>query len=141
MKKLITLFVFISLPCFLFAQKEGNIWMFGDSVRINYTNICETGSVKSMSISDEDGNSIEDDNVQINLYPNPAQNSITLRFNSSEIINANVTIMDISGRTILMKKVDQPESQISVNGLANGVYFVKIEQNGSTKINKLIINR
>jgi len=52
------------------------------------------------------------------LFPNPAQNEITLKINAS--LN-NIEIFDSRGRLILVSK----QKTIDISGLSSGVYFVK----------------
>ena len=77
----------------------------------------------------------------VTIFPNPAQNILTLQLNGSEIGNVRLTIKDISGRFLITKEYNQAENQISLNELANGIYLVKIEYNGMTNVNKLVINK
>lgn len=66
------------------------------------------------------------DNIHFDIYPNPANNKLTI--SSTERI-ISIAIQDFQGR--VTKKI-QGEKQIAVADLANGVYFIKIvTPNGS----------
>lgn len=75
------------------------------------------------------------------LFPNPADSFITLEFNQSSE-NTTITIFDISGR--LVKSINNTESlssqNIDVSQLSSGTYFVKVNQDESQTVKKLIIN-
>ena len=69
----------------------------------------------------------------INIYPNPAQN--TLYIQSSETIE-QVSVYDISGRMLL-----QTNSQsIDISHLANGIYIIKVKTAQGETVRKIMIN-
>lgn len=62
---------------------------------------------------------------KLKLYPSPTSTVINL-VGLSNNDNASVTIIDISGKTVLSTTVNKNDSQIQVSHLASGIYFVKI---------------
>ncbi|MCC6371718.1 MAG: T9SS type A sorting domain-containing protein, partial [Bacteroidia bacterium] len=79
------------------------------------------------------------------LYPNPAGNNFTLVYNSSESINAVISIIDISGRVVLSKEMDLIEGENTLSGntssLQNGVYFVQVKTINECYTKKLLISK
>ena len=74
----------------------------------------------------------------ISLYPNPFNSSITLKTTLNNKIY-NVTLFDISGRIIIVKKdINSTSKKINLSNLINGSYFLKIIT-GSGEIVKKII--
>ena len=74
----------------------------------------------------------------ISLYPNPFNSSITLKTTLNNKIY-NVTLFDISGRIIIVKKdINSTSKKINLSNLINGSYFLKINT-GSGEIVKKII--
>ena len=74
----------------------------------------------------------------ISLYPNPFNSSITLKTTLNNKIY-NVTLFDISGRIIIVKKdINSTSKKINLSNLTNGSYFLKINT-GSGEIVKKII--
>jgi gliding motility-associated-like protein len=67
MRKFLFILILISISNFLFAQKEGNIWMFGDSAGLNFNNNPPT-LYESVSYSNEACSSICDKNGDLVLY-------------------------------------------------------------------------
>jgi aminopeptidase N len=63
-------------------------------------------------------------NSGISVYPNPAQNQITV----SGCNNGDFVLMDVSGKIILSTKVKEAES-IDLSGLAKGMYLYTIHSN------------
>jgi hypothetical protein len=62
---------------------------------------------------------------EIRLFPNPAQNAITIELNGSQVRSAE--ILDLSGRVIQLESVQNPNGSIQFNvaSLANGSYVVR----------------
>ncbi|MEO8149482.1 MAG: FISUMP domain-containing protein [Bacteroidia bacterium] len=78
-------------------------------------------------------------NIEIQVFPNPANNKITISF--TENVNASINIYDVSGRLQLESQFkNQNQTIISVNDLHSGIYFVKISVNGKSVIKKISIS-
>ncbi len=99
------------------------------------------GEVKTFVIT-SGLNSIDTDNLNVNLYPNPASNNTTL---SIKGINGKVkiSITDVQGRTIstLEREITNGEVNHSINleAYAKGVYYIRIQSDNSIKTQKLIV--
>ena len=80
-------------------------------------------------------------NTDLVLYPNPAQNNLTIKTNSTKLENAFMEIMNMMGQSVLKTTFNINEA-IDISTLPNGIYFVLLagsEQTVSPK--KLIISR
>ena len=68
---------------------------------------------------------LENETPQLLVYPNPASDVINYQYNHPEHIN-RIVIYDISGKQVLQT---QPNgmSQLQVNGLSPGMYFVHFD--------------
>ena len=67
------------------------------------------------------------------VFPNPADKFITI--NTSNLVNVSITNLD--GR--VCKNVKISGGQINVSDLTSGVYFIKINDQGSTSTQKIVI--
>ena len=84
----------------------------------------ETYTPSNVSVKNVAGNTSE-----VNIYPVPAQNMLHVDLNWNEAQAATITIYDVQGR--IMRQWDAPNgtqyySAVSVDNLATGTYFVKI---------------
>lgn len=75
--------------------------------------------------------SIEEQYLQLfSIYPNPANTSLTLKFNQN-ISNEKVVIQSVSGQVVYEYKIDESttdkEFKIDISTLNSGIYFVKID--------------
>ncbi|TRX35402.1 DUF3500 domain-containing protein [Flavobacterium restrictum] len=75
---------------------------------------------------------------KIKIYPNPTTDVLSIS-NESSFTNANFSITDITGRTILKKSaVSGTSANINVASLSKGTYIVKIEDEGKSMTSKFI---
>lgn len=77
----------------------------------------------------------------IAAYPNPAVNTINLKFNEIENGMAKIRISDIQGKAVVQKNIElvnNNEVSIPVSELEEGVYFINIETENGVMIAKFI---
>ncbi|MFZ4401776.1 MAG: LamG-like jellyroll fold domain-containing protein [Bacteroidales bacterium] len=73
---------------------------------------------------------------EINIFPNPANNSITINFTSVNDISSDYVITDQIGRRILSGKISEFSNTIDIHNLHKGVYILKIAQVKTMKVFK-----
>ncbi|MBL4669990.1 MAG: T9SS type A sorting domain-containing protein, partial [Flavobacteriales bacterium] len=80
-------------------------------------------------------------NVQINVYPNPANNFIVMQFNSLVKENISVELFDITGKSIQKSIIYQGSTiaHIDTRSLYNGQYLLRFTANNETVVKKFII--
>lgn len=79
--------------------------------------------------------------IAVNIYPNPTSEIINIDF-SDVNSQSTVQIINTVGQIITSHTIpaDQPHTQIALNGLANGIYMVKIiNAEGKTTTKKIIV--
>jgi hypothetical protein len=77
------------------------------------------------------------------VYPNPANNQVTLTFNVAEATDVNVTVSNTMGQVLKSQnlgRVTSGKAVFSTSDLASGVYFYTVEANGQRSSGKLRIN-
>jgi hypothetical protein len=76
---------------------------------------------------------------QLNLYPNPATNTLTLNLSQlQELQNATVNIYDIQGKELLHQNITDTQTQIDISSFAKGIYIVKFQTDKETLQNKFV---
>ncbi len=80
----------------------------------------------------------------IRTYPNPARNSLTLKFNLKENSNIDLSIIDVLGKEVFSQNYNQLNSgeniiDIDVNKYAKGIYYYQMTSGKTKKINKIIV--
>jgi hypothetical protein len=94
---------------------------------------CE-GSPVAVTVTYEDATSVNDFANQVKVYPNPAKETLTVLTGDA---NAQATILDATGRVVLNQPVGTA-SNIAIDNLATGIYFVRVSTSASWFVKKLI---
>jgi hypothetical protein len=77
-------------------------------------------------------------NLQIVMYPNPASSNVTIRFSVLPEEGTKILILDMMGREVFAKVVQNTSETINIQELQSGMYLVKTELFNKSKIQKLI---
>ena len=83
-------------------------------------------------------------NDEIIVYPNPASSNISIKFDCNNVIKCDINIVDILGREVrnLAKgQIIQGNSELyfDVNGISQGIYYIKIIKNEGIITQPLLI--
>ena len=62
----------------------------------------------------------------IDIYPNPAQDFVSVEL-PKNISKAQLAIYNLTGQLVLQKQIMQPNQQIPITELGNGVYIFVIQ--------------
>lgn len=81
----------------------------------------------------------------VSMYPNPANDQLTITLQSDENQTSTIGIVDMLGRKSLSieKEISQGANKVDVDlsHLQKGVYFVQVTCNGENTIQKLVIEK
>ena len=88
--------------------------------------------------------SYKNDNLHTIVYPNPAQDAVTVKFNLQNQSNININIVDMLGRIVNSNNYNSISSgqqlfSIKLPSLTTGNYFIKIKTNQGISVKKLLI--
>lgn len=72
----------------------------------------------------------------LNIYPNPVSNDVFF-IETALNLEKNIVIYDILGKQVL--NTTTTSTEVNVGGLNNGIYLVKITEEGKTAVKKLVI--
>ena len=76
------------------------------------------------------------------IYPNPAQDQITIEFSATSLPASNMNIYDLNGKVVKSYNFDEQQStslDLNVSDISTGVYLVKTESSRGSAVEKLII--
>ena len=81
-------------------------------------------------------------NLNIKIYPNPAQEFIAIQTDIVEN-NLKVTLIDVLGKTIQTNEILQGSTLciMDLSTVYNGTFFVKVADGNNDKTFKIIINK
>lgn len=74
----------------------------------------------------------------VNIYPNPAKNTVTISVDGLSG-KAQVSVIDMSGRTVMTSTMESDATQLNVSKLAQGTYFVRINGETISTVRKLVV--
>ncbi len=66
--------------------------------------------------------------TEINIYPNPANSILNIRVNAN-LVGKTCVIIDVLGNVLLTENLTSVASQINIDNLANGIYFLRLNNN------------
>ncbi len=77
----------------------------------------------------------------VSIYPNPAEDFVTLNWNKSNLSEVQVSLQDINGKVVLVPNLETSttELELDVSQLERGVYLIEIQHSKGTQTQKLII--
>jgi hypothetical protein len=80
---------------------------------------------------------VEEEDQTFIIYPNPAEEYITIESNTNE--ETNYTLFDVSGKLILSGVFSQTGT-INLSSIPAGYYFIECGSGGNVSWNKIIVN-
>ncbi|MBP6456354.1 MAG: T9SS type A sorting domain-containing protein, partial [Chitinophagaceae bacterium] len=80
----------------------------------------------------------ESNDFSINLYPNPCKEYINLDISNE--LNSNVEIIDLQGKVVFNKSINENYLSIDLRNFPVNIYFLKIQQGDKSIIKKFIKN-
>ena len=114
----------------------------GQQYRPSYTGTDLEDSTLITTISNDDGNKFVNSNFELNIYPNPTDNTINLAYQLNESGQVIISIIDIKGQQLKQITLSNSEGintdVIDLKSLPKGVYFLQFISK-SENITKRII--
>jgi hypothetical protein len=95
-------------------------------------NLSFSGNVESISESSVN-------NMQV--YPNPAKNQITIECSNEIDQNGTITIVNLIGKTVHSEPFISNKQTLNIENLNNGIYFVTIKTKEGTTTQKVVVNK
>jgi len=79
--------------------------------------------------------------ISFDVFPNPAINTVIVRFSKMPEIGSKIEILDITGKRIASREVHEISEEFNVEDQAAGLYLVKSNLGVDAIIQKLFISR
>lgn len=77
-------------------------------------------------------------NLQINIYPNPTKDWFTVEFISKTDELKVVTLKDVTGKTVLKKRTNANSAIIDLTSYAKGMYFIQMNGEDWNAVKKVV---
>jgi hypothetical protein len=83
--------------------------------------------------------------LSADLFPNPATEQLNVIVDAAAAGMAEYTVVDLLGRTMIAGQFQVEAGRntlpLSVSNIENGVYFIRLEQNGAESVNQFTVTR
>ncbi len=79
--------------------------------------------------------------LNFSVYPNPANDVVTINFENGISSNMTLTIYNSIGAAVKMMTLNQNQQQINVSDLSNGLYMVELKSTNGISKRKLTIQK
>ena len=126
------------------ANPTHNYWNIGGdyTITLTVTNGCgtdvSTQNIQTTSIENPFG-----ENTSFSIYPNPNSGQFTIEVKGKDRGTANIVVYDVLGRIIHQSTYELNsqdwKQQVNIKGQAIGTYIVKIEIDGLSTYEKIVI--
>jgi len=114
-----------------------------DIIDMNYIQYLEVDTFELSSTSTSINNNNLD--LKFSIYPNPANNNLTLDFTSENSNKSILSITNIIGEKIKESQINTVAGintfNLNLEGINNGVYFINLINNSSKSTKKLVISK
>ena len=86
---------------------------------------------------------VEIETVNFDLYPNPNNGQFELKLNGTENETVKIKVFNLIGENVYETETlnDNNTKKINLNGISNGVYFIKVNSNNKEFTKKVIVNK
>ena len=78
-------------------------------------------------------------NIGVSIYPNPNNGNFTIFMADFNGNNNNIQVTDISGKLVHSESLNASQSNINLNGLNKGIYFVKISDGTNQVVKRIVV--
>ena len=68
-------------------------------------------------------------NLEMNVYPNPVTNFLTLKVDDVELSTLSFQLIDLKGKVITNKKVNSATTTVAMENLPTATYFLNVVNN------------
>ena len=134
---------------FLGQNSGTEIFGLGNATNIDYVKVKWLSGIEDMfmNVSPNQTINIIENNTTLStidieadglkIFPNPSNGMVYFK-NNHDILT--VDILDVSGRKMDTKVIDQINSSIDMSHYSKGIYFLSIKTKGSTIIKRIVLN-
>jgi uncharacterized surface protein with fasciclin (FAS1) repeats len=77
----------------------------------------------------------------IGIYPNPSNTFFNIEFPSNPDANTDVVMYDMTGKIVRQFQIQNRLTQMDINGLTNGTYFMRINTQDASYYQKVVVVR
>ena len=106
--------------------------MINDSIEYDDSTVCRVAGYYRTTMQEivEQLNvkspiSLDEQNIKMQIYPNPAKESITLLTN--KYVNGFIILFDVTGKKLITQEFNSVLTSIDLRPYSSGIYFVELK--------------
>ncbi|HKR03836.1 MAG TPA: choice-of-anchor tandem repeat GloVer-containing protein [Bacteroidia bacterium] len=117
----------------------------GGAITVRSSNGCGTSAVRSrnVSVNCREVEATYENVSHVEVFPNPAHDKMTVKFEGSSDETFTVKVTDMTGRVMLSREHNAQEGlnkfEINVRGFAKGLYIVSVQNGDCIKQLKVLV--
>lgn len=73
---------------------------------------------------------------KVSVYPNPNNGVFTVELNNNA--DKTIEVIDVTGRVVLTAQTANATTEVNINSLSNGVYYIKVKSENTTEVLKVV---
>ncbi|MBS0425386.1 MAG: T9SS type A sorting domain-containing protein [Bacteroidetes bacterium] len=79
----------------------------------------------------------------ITIYPSPTRDYIYIKGKEASMVNADITLSDMSGRIVYRARNISGENYLKIDtrSFNNGIYILQVKSNNQTTVSKIVLNK
>lgn len=123
----------------------------GDSIALQWAVMASAGAESRISSNvftvtlkrfKELSSTLNPENSLFRCYPNPSNGQVNLRFAPEVAGNLNIRVMDAGGRIVMSESAKaSSEWQINLEGMNNGLYWIQVQSESGTYVQRLMLQK
>jgi len=79
----------------------------------------------------------EPGNMQVMVYPNPAEHELFIDF--PEVMETRAVLLDVNGKEVISVVLSALRNRLDISMLRKGIYFLKLENQGLSQVEKIVV--
>ncbi len=77
--------------------------------------------------------------TNVSFYPNPVSEQLNIQFENYQSEAVQMELIDLTGKVVKSEMLTQRNSQVQVNDLSKGIYFVRLRNGDASTSQKILI--
>lgn len=114
------------------------VYQTRESIRLGRDNVLEAAFLKAGCLDYTGTKNIAVEQASVYVYPNPANENVTIQLEHLQFADVSVTITDVAGRVMIEQPLKVAQTTMDISRLSRGMYLVNVQHEGQQYVTKLV---